>query len=78
MSHSGFQAAARYWPDTFRGVSAATRLRVLADMARVRPVLVRGAEAMVMVRPLPGSPERRLPCAGRRLVRLGLGLKPQA
>ena len=63
VSHSGFQAAARYWPEAFRGVSAGARLRVLADMARVRPVLVRGAEAMVMVRTL----QRLLPCATRRL-----------
>jgi len=50
VSQSGFQAAARYWPRAFRGVGTETRLRVLADMARARPVLVRGAEAMVMVR----------------------------
>lgn len=31
-------------------MSAATRLRVLQDMACVRPVLVRGAESMVMVK----------------------------
>ena len=50
VSQSGYQAAAHYWPEVFRGVSAATRLRVLQDMACVRPVLVRGAESMVMVK----------------------------
>ena len=49
VSQSGYQAAAHYWPEVFGGVSAATRLRVLQDMACVRPVLVRGAESMVMV-----------------------------
>jgi hypothetical protein len=39
-------------------VGAETRLRVLADMARVRPVLVRGAEAMVMVRAAAGAGRR--------------------
>lgn len=49
VSYSGYRCAARYWPEVFAGADLQTKLRVLAALARVRSVLVKGYETMVMV-----------------------------
>ncbi len=50
VSSSGFHAARLYWPEAFQGLDAAGERRVEEGMAAVRPVLVKGFEAMIMVR----------------------------
>lgn len=50
LSFSGYKSAARYWPGVFAGVDSAKQLQVLNALARLRPVLVKGYEAMVMAR----------------------------
>ena len=51
LSISGYKSAQAYWPDVFASVESARKLQVLEALARVRPVLIRGYEAMIMVRP---------------------------
>ena len=49
LSISGYKSAAKYWPGVFANVDSAKKLRILAALARLRPVLVKGYESMVMV-----------------------------
>ena len=49
LSISGYKSAAKYWPDVFANVDSARKLRMLDALARLRPVLVKGYESMVMV-----------------------------
>ena len=49
LSISGYKSAAKYWPGTFANVDSTSKLRILGALARLRPVLVKGYESMVMV-----------------------------
>lgn len=49
LSISGYKSAVKYWPGVFGNVDSARKLRILAALARLRPVLVKGYESMVMV-----------------------------
>lgn len=49
LSISGYKSAAKYWPAVFADVDYTKQLRILDALARLRPVLVKGYEAMVMV-----------------------------
>jgi hypothetical protein len=49
VSHSGFHSAAKFWPDVFAGHGDLQRAQVLKALARVRSVLIKGYETMVMV-----------------------------
>ena len=51
LSISGYKSAQAYWPGVFASVDSARKLKVLEALARVRPVLIRGYEAMIVVRP---------------------------
>ena len=50
LSISGYKSAQAYWPGVFASVNSARKLQILEALARVRPVLIRGYEAMIMVR----------------------------
>ncbi len=49
LSISGYKSAAKYWPGVFANVDSARKLRILDALARLRPLLVKGYESMVMV-----------------------------
>jgi hypothetical protein len=49
LSISGYRSAAKYWPDIFAEVDQAKQSQILDALARLRPVLIQGYEAMVMV-----------------------------
>ena len=53
LSISGYRSAAKYWPEIFADVDPAKQSRILDALARLRPVLIQGYEAMVMVSCLP-------------------------
>jgi hypothetical protein len=53
LSISGYRSAAKYWPEIFADVDSAKQSHILDALARLRPVLIQGYEAMVMVRCLP-------------------------
>ncbi len=49
ISSSAVAAAAEYWPEQFGNLDQATHDQLRRDMRQVRPVLVNGVEALVMV-----------------------------
>jgi len=49
ISSSAVAAAAEYWPEQFGNLDQATHDQLRHDMRQVRPVLVNGVEALVMV-----------------------------
>ena len=53
LSISGYRSAAKYWPEIFADVDPAKQSQILDALARLRPVLIQGYEAMVMVSCLP-------------------------
>lgn len=49
VSHSAIRAARHFWPATFDGLSDEGFKAVEEGLETVRPVLVHGYEAMIMV-----------------------------
>lgn len=49
VSHSALRAARHFWPKAFDGISEEGLKAVEEGMEAVRPVLVHGYEAMIMV-----------------------------
>ncbi len=55
ISSSAVAAAAEYWPEQFGNLDQATHDQLRHNMRQVRPVLVNGVEALVMVLCCSGS-----------------------
>lgn len=49
VSHSGYHSAAKFWPGIFAGRSSEDRTHVMKGLSRVRSVLIKGFETMIMV-----------------------------
>ena len=49
VTHSALKAARLFWPNVFENVTGEKLQRVEDGMSAVRPVLVKGFEAVIMV-----------------------------